>query len=57
MDITLVVLPVIGTVPAWRKAARSLLARGVSEAVWQVGMQHLIFSRPKGPSLRETLLR
>jgi DNA polymerase len=37
MDIPLVVLPVIGTVPAWRRAARSLLARGVSEAVWQVG--------------------
>ncbi len=37
MDVPLIFLPVIGTVPAWRKAARGLLARGVPEAVWQVG--------------------
>ena len=32
-----IVLPVIGTVAAWRKAARGLLAQGVADAVWQVG--------------------
>jgi probable DNA metabolism protein len=37
MDVPLIVLPVIGTVPAWRAAARGLLARGVPDAVWQVG--------------------
>lgn len=37
MGVPLVVLPVIGTVVAWRKAARSLLARDVTEAVWQIG--------------------
>lgn len=37
MAVPLVVLPVIGTVPAWRKAARSLLARGVTDAVWRIG--------------------
>lgn len=36
MNLPLLVLPLIGTVPAWRKAARGLLARGVPEAVWQV---------------------
>ena len=37
MGVPLIVLPVIGTVPAWRKAARDFLACGVPEAVWQVG--------------------
>ncbi len=32
-----VVLPVIGTVAAWRTAARGLLAQGVADVVWQVG--------------------
>ena len=32
-----VVLPVIGTVAAWRTAARALMAQGVSDVVWQVG--------------------
>ena len=36
-DIPRVVLPVIGTVAAWRKAARGLLASGVQDAVWHVG--------------------
>ncbi len=32
-----VVLPVIGTVAAWRTAARGLLAQGVADVVWKVG--------------------
>ncbi len=32
-----VVLPVIGTVAAWRTAARGLLAQGVADVVWHVG--------------------
>ena len=32
-----VTLPLIGTVAAWRKAARGLLASGVTEVLWQVG--------------------
>ena len=32
-----VVLPVIGTVPAWRAVARGLLARGITDVIWQVG--------------------
>jgi probable DNA metabolism protein len=32
-----VTLPVIGTVAAWRKSARGLLAAGVPEVIWQVG--------------------
>lgn len=32
-----VTLPVIGTVAAWRRATRNLLASGVPEVVWQVG--------------------
>lgn len=36
MTVPLVVLPVIGSVPAWRKAARSLLARGVTDAVGEI---------------------
>ncbi|WP_135433819.1 hypothetical protein [Pseudotabrizicola sediminis] len=30
-------LPVIGTVAAWRKAARELLGTGVTDVVWQIG--------------------
>ena len=32
-----ITLPLIGTVAAWRKAARSLLAAGVPEVIWRVG--------------------
>ena len=32
-----VVLPVIGTVTAWRSAARALISQGVADVVWQVG--------------------
>lgn len=51
MDVPLIVLPVIGTVPAWRKAARGLLARGVPDAVWQVGdaPADLFATEPPGP--------
>jgi uracil-DNA glycosylase len=36
-EVPRIVLPVIGTVAAWRTAARGLLAQGVRDAVWQVG--------------------
>lgn len=32
-----VILPEIGTVAAWRRAARGLLSAGVTDVVWQVG--------------------
>ncbi len=34
---TRVALPLIGTVAAWRKAARGLIALGVTDVVWQIG--------------------
>lgn len=45
-----VTLPEVGTVAAWRKAARGLLASGVTEVVWQVGNAASdLFARPAPP--------